>query len=73
MGERFTKGHYRIWNFTLKIVVESWYITSFDFSGPDLLGHEELKEYIEDFKDELEPILSHGVVASLTDMWVNIP
>lgn len=49
-------------------MVESWYILSFDSSGPDLLGHEELKEYIEDFKDELEPILSHGVVESLTDM-----
>lgn len=49
-------------------MVERWYILSFDSSGPDLLGHEELKEYIEDFKDELEPILSHGVVESLTDM-----
>jgi len=41
-----------------------------EYGGPDLLGHEELKEHVEEFKDELEPILSRGVIESLMEIYV---
>lgn len=42
-----------------------------EYDGPDLLGHEELKEFVEGFKDELDPILSYGVVESLMEIYVS--
>ena len=42
-------------------------VLPFVFSGPDLLGHEKLKEYVAEFSDKLEPLLSAGVVNSLME------
>lgn len=42
-----------------------------EYDGPDLLGHPELKEYVDEFKDALEPLLSTGVINSLMDKYIS--
>ncbi|XP_066920385.1 exocyst complex component 3-like [Clytia hemisphaerica] len=42
-----------------------------EYDGPDLLGHEKLKEYVAEFSDKLEPLLSVGVINSLMEKYVS--
>lgn len=37
------------------------------FSGPDVLGHPELVDAYEKYKNDLDPILSSGVIEQLMD------
>jgi len=42
-----------------------------EYDGPDVLGHVELKDAYERYKDSLEPVLSAGVIERLMDTYVN--